>query len=82
MRPSSASSSLPPATPRPRERSDFETLSSLFPYLWEFRWRVLVAITCLVAAKVAVVGVPVVLKQIVDLLVPAGGQAAVRGACS
>ena len=61
MRPSSASSSLPPATPRPRERSDVETLASLFPYLWEFRWRVLVAITCLVAAKVAVVGVPVVL---------------------
>jgi ATP-binding cassette subfamily B protein len=38
---------------------------------------VLIAVACLVAAKVAVVGVPVLLKQIVDLLAPvAGAQAA------
>jgi ATP-binding cassette subfamily B protein len=54
------------------------------PYLWEFRWRVAVAIALLVAAKVAVVGVPIVLKQIVDALVPggpgAGGAGGIAGA--
>ena len=74
-----ASSSSPPPPPpgsRPRTRSDWQTLSSLFPYLWAYRWRVLLAIGCLVAAKVATVGVPVLLKQIVDRLAPAAGQAA------
>jgi ATP-binding cassette subfamily B protein len=75
MRPSSTVP--PPAASRPPTRSDWETLRSLFPYLWDYRWRVLIAVACLVAAKVAVVGVPVLLKQIVDLLAPvAGAQAA------
>ena len=38
------------------------------PYLWQWRWRVLVALGFLVAAKLANVGVPLVLKQIVDAL--------------
>ncbi|HYF60033.1 MAG TPA: ABC transporter ATP-binding protein/permease [Burkholderiaceae bacterium] len=69
-----------PAAPRPRERSDWQTLKSLFPYLWEFRWRVLVAVGCLIAAKVAVVGVPVLLKRIVDGLVPVSGVPAATAA--
>ncbi len=40
----------------------------LLPYLWEFRGRVLLALTCLVCAKLANVGVPLLLKQIVDSL--------------
>ena len=40
----------------------------LLPYLWEFRGRILIALTCLVTAKLANVGVPLVLKQIVDSL--------------
>jgi ATP-binding cassette subfamily B protein len=66
----------PPAGPRPAARSDWQTLASLLPYLWAYRWRVLMAIGCLVAAKVATVGVPVLLKQIVDRLAPAAGDAA------
>jgi ATP-binding cassette subfamily B protein len=38
----------------------------LLPYLLEFRWRVLVALVFLVTAKLANVGVPLVMKQVVD----------------
>jgi ATP-binding cassette subfamily B protein len=75
MRPSS-STAPPPAAPRARDRSDWQTLASLLPYLWAYRWRVAFAITCLIGAKVATVGVPVLLKQIVDRLVPVAGQQA------
>jgi ATP-binding cassette subfamily B protein len=76
MRPAPASS-LPPSQPVPRTRTDWQTLLSLLPYLWDFRWRVGLAIAFLVAAKAAVVGVPVVLKRIVDVLVPMATQAGV-----
>ena len=42
----------------------------LLPYLWEFRWRVAIALICLSAAKFANVGVPLVMKEIVDGLDP------------
>ncbi|MCB1790796.1 MAG: ABC transporter ATP-binding protein/permease [Gammaproteobacteria bacterium] len=38
----------------------------MLPFLWEFRGRALFALACLVLSKVANVGVPVVLKEIVD----------------
>ena len=50
------------------QRSDYENLRALFPYLWEFRGRVLLALISLILAKVANVGVPLVLKEIVDSL--------------
>jgi len=70
MRRSAPSSSLPlPASEARRpERSDWQTLSRLWPYLWPYRWRVLLALGCLVAAKAANVGVPVLLKHLVDAL--------------
>jgi ATP-binding cassette subfamily B protein len=40
----------------------------LVPYVWEWRWRVLLALAFLVAAKLANVGVPLVLKNLVDAL--------------
>jgi ATP-binding cassette subfamily B protein len=40
----------------------------LLPYLWAYRGRVLLAVSCLVLGKVAMVGVPIVLKHIVDAL--------------
>jgi ATP-binding cassette, subfamily B, heavy metal transporter len=49
-------------------RSDWATLKRLLPYVWQWRWRVLVALSFLVAAKLANVGVPLVLKQLVDAL--------------
>ena len=49
-------------------RKDLHNLKSLLPYLWDYRHRVLMALSCLLLAKVAAVGIPVVLKQIVDEL--------------
>ncbi len=50
----------------PTGRSDWVTIKSLFPYLLEFRGRVILALAFLAAAKVANVGVPLILKEIVD----------------
>ena len=56
-------------TESPRqERRDGANLHALLPYLWEYRGRVLLALSCLVLAKVANIGVPLTLKQIVDHL--------------
>ncbi len=52
---------------------DWSVLKRLWPYLQEFRSRVLLALGCLVAAKVASVGLPFVLKHIVDDLDQNGG---------
>ncbi|MBI4998611.1 MAG: ABC transporter ATP-binding protein/permease [Rhodocyclales bacterium] len=54
--------------PDPTERRDWQTLRTLWPYLWEWKWRVVFALTCLIAAKVANVTVPIVFKDIVDSL--------------
>jgi ATP-binding cassette subfamily B protein len=51
-----------------RERSDFAVIGTLLPYLWAWKWRVVFALTCLIAAKFANVGVPLILKGIVDAL--------------
>jgi len=66
-----SSSTLPAPVDKnvPRtERGDWSTIRTLLPYLWEYKVRVLAAIACLVLAKVANVGVPVLLKRIVDSL--------------
>ena len=47
---------------------DWETLKRLFPYLWEYKWRVLAALLFMIGAKVANVGVPMLLKKLVDTL--------------
>jgi ABC-type transport system involved in Fe-S cluster assembly fused permease/ATPase subunit len=52
------------------ERSGWHTLKGLAPYVWKFRGRVFLALLFLVAAKMALIGVPVVLKQLVDRLNP------------
>ncbi len=48
--------------------TDIKTLKSLAPFLWEYRGRVALALAALVLAKVANVGIPLVLKEIVDAL--------------
>jgi len=50
------------------QRSDWATLSRLLPYLWQYRWRVGLALSFLLAAKAANVSVPVLLKYLVDAL--------------
>ena len=70
MRPASLAASVPsppdagPAAPR----SDWRTLRKLFPYLWQYRWRVMIALGFMVGAKLANVGVPLLLKSLVDSL--------------
>ncbi|MEP6702074.1 MAG: ABC transporter ATP-binding protein/permease, partial [Betaproteobacteria bacterium] len=60
---------LPASSSATRSRArDWQTIRTLLPYLWEYRVRVVLALTCLIAAKLANVGVPLVLKQIVDSL--------------
>ncbi|MDE2594677.1 MAG: ABC transporter ATP-binding protein/permease [Burkholderiales bacterium] len=51
-------------------RSDRETLSRLWPYLWQYKWRVMLALGFMVGAKLANVGVPLLLKDLVDRLAP------------
>ncbi|NVK40391.1 MAG: ABC transporter ATP-binding protein/permease [Oceanospirillaceae bacterium] len=49
-------------------RFNLETLKSLVPYLLEYRLRIALALGCLVAAKLASVGMPFILKHVVDAL--------------
>jgi len=58
----------PPGGTPHAPRSDWRTLRKLVPYVWQWRWRVLIALSFLVAAKLANVGVPLVLKHLVDAL--------------
>lgn len=46
--------------------SDWATLKTLLPYLWTYKWRVMLALGFLIGAKLANVGVPLILKQLVD----------------
>lgn len=49
-------------------RNNLKTIAALLPYLWEFKVRVVLALSLLVLAKLANVSVPLVLKEIVDVL--------------
>jgi ATP-binding cassette subfamily B protein len=60
------SSSLP--LPGPARGGDWRVIGTLLPYLWAYKSRVILALVALVAAKVANIGVPLLLKQIVDSL--------------
>jgi len=61
-----------PQSPAPAQkspsavRSDLRVVRRLLPYLWEFRGRVLLALAFLVTAKLANIGVPLLMKAIVD----------------
>jgi ATP-binding cassette, subfamily B, heavy metal transporter len=57
-------------------RSDWRVILELWPYVWAHKGRVSLAIVCLILAKVAVVSVPLVLKNLVDGLNLSTAQAA------
>jgi len=72
-------SMAPGATPAPNspptttdsqspDRSDWDTLKRLFPYLWDYKWRVLAALSFMLFAKLGNVGVPLLLKNLVDTM--------------
>jgi ATP-binding cassette, subfamily B, heavy metal transporter len=60
-----------------RTASGWRLVPMLVPYLWEYRWRVAAALACLIIAKLANVGVPLVLKEAVDALDPTRAVVAV-----
>ncbi len=68
MRRHASSDPAPSAAANTRTRSEWGVLKTLVPYLWDFKWRVMLALAFLVAAKFGNVGVPLVLKRIVDAL--------------
>lgn len=65
MRRASALPKPPAGQPLP-DLHVWQTLRLLFPYLWQYRVRVVGALLCLVAAKLANVGVPLVFKEMID----------------
>jgi ABC-type transport system involved in Fe-S cluster assembly fused permease/ATPase subunit len=71
MRPT-ASLPLPQSTTSStvEARSDGRTLAELWPYLWQYKVRVVLALAFMIGAKVANVGVPLLLKELVDRLAP------------
>jgi ATP-binding cassette subfamily B protein len=59
------------ALPRAADSSEhpgWNTVRTLFPYIWAYRGRVILALGSLIAAKLANVGVPIVFKNVVDAL--------------
>jgi ATP-binding cassette subfamily B protein len=64
------------ALPSSGRRNDWQALRALLPYLWAHKGRVIFALACLVAAKLATVSVPILLKDLVDRLSPTQQAAA------
>ncbi|HPZ57041.1 MAG TPA: ABC transporter ATP-binding protein/permease [Ottowia sp.] len=58
----------PLAEAQPGPRSEWRTLGRLLPYLWQYKWRVAAALLLVIGAKLANVGVPVLLKNLVDAM--------------
>jgi len=65
---------LPEASPLSqvpqKTKSDSEVLKRLLPYLWAYKVRVILALAFMVCAKLANVGVPLVLKELIDAMTP------------
>jgi len=59
-----------PESGEPAPRAEWRALGTLLPYLKDFPGRVALAMGCLIAAKIAGVILPLVLKHIVDALQP------------
>ncbi len=55
-----------PTTKPHGNRKDFENIKRLFPYIWDFKGRVFLSLSCLILSKIAIVGMPLMLKDIVD----------------
>ena len=72
MRRHPSSDSPPPNSGR--SRSEWGVLKTLVPYLWEYKGRVVLALTFLIAAKIGNVSVPVISKHIVDALTIKAGD--------
>jgi len=68
--PGSSYPRIPSSTISLEDESDWRTLKRLFPYLWEYKWRVMAALSFMVGAKFANVGVPLLVKELIDNMTP------------
>lgn len=69
LAPSAPTPTTAPGAPPPAPaRSDWATLRRLLPYLWQYKWRVVFALAFMLGAKFANVGVPVLLKNLIDAM--------------
>ncbi len=75
MRRQPPSGALP--APAGGERRDWQTIRTLFPYVWAYKGRVLFALACLISAKLANVSVPIVFKNMIDALTITPQQAVI-----
>src|SRR5437667_151826 len=56
------------AAPTKLRGNEWRAVGTLLPYVLEYKWRVLLALVCLITAKLANVGVPLIMKEVVDRL--------------
>ena len=56
------------ADSKPSQDSDWKVIRDLLPYLLEYKFRVAIALTCLLAAKVTNLGIPILMKELIDEL--------------
>lgn len=75
MRPSGSSHASEPSANNVANAAEWSALRRLLPYLWQYKWRVLAALLFMVGAKLANVGVPLLLKRLVDALNVQAGDA-------
>ena len=68
MRHHAPSSEPTPAGQPQQQRPDIETIRRLLPYLWQYKWRVVAALSFMVGAKLANVSVPLLLKELIDAM--------------
>ncbi len=50
--------------------NEWRALGTLVPYLLEYKWRVGIALACLITAKLTNVAVPLIMKEVIDSLDP------------
>ena len=50
------------------QRGDWRVIRDLLPYLLEYKFRVAIALSCLVLAKVTNLGIPILMKRLIDAL--------------
>jgi ATP-binding cassette subfamily B protein len=53
---------------KPSQGNDWKVIRDLLPYLLEYKFRVAIALTCLIAAKATNLGIPILMKQLIDAL--------------
>jgi ATP-binding cassette, subfamily B, heavy metal transporter len=68
MRGMRSAAKQPEPSKRPEAANLKQTLAMLWPYLWQFKYHVLLAVFALIAAKAAVLLMPLALKYIIDAL--------------